>query len=436
MGKCNHCGGWNTFVEETVQIRPNNGNSSQRLDSRKPILVSEIKDELRQQRLLTGIRELDRVLGGGIVQGSLILLGGEPGIGKSTLLLQLAIALPEQRKVLYVSGEESETQLKMRADRLPAGNENCYIVNENNTQAILQHLEELQPDLVIIDSIQTLQTNNLESAAGTISQIRETAAELQKYAKTTSTPIFLVGHITKDGTLAGPKILEHIVDVVLQFEGDRNYGYRMVRAVKNRFGSIAEIGIFEMTATGLREVSNPSEMLVSHHSEDTTGIAIAATVEGLRPFLIETQALVSPAVYSNPQRATTGFDLRRLGMLLAVLEKRCGLKLMAKDIFLNIAGGIRTDDPASDLSVIAAILSSNFDIPIDSKTCFAAEVGLSGEIRPVSRIEQRINEAEKLGYRRMFISAYNVKETHAHRIHVFRINKIDELLPALFASNR
>lgn len=398
----------------------------------KPVLVSEIEDNQQSQRLFTGIQELNRVLGGGIVPGSLILLGGEPGIGKSTLLLQLALSLPKHQKVLYVSGEESDLQLKMRADRLPQSNANCFIVNENNTQTILQHIENISPDLVVIDSIQTLQTNELESSAGTISQIRETAAELQRYAKSNATPVFLVGHITKDGSLAGPKVLEHLVDVVLQFEGDRNYGYRIVRAVKNRFGSISEIGIFEMTANGLREVSNPSEMLISNHSDDTNGIAIAATVEGMRPFLIETQALVSPAVYSNPQRSTTGFDIRRLGMLLAVLEKRCGLRLMSKDIFLNIAGGIRTDDPATDLAVIAAIMSSNFDIPIDTKCCFAAEIGLSGEIRPVSRIEQRINEAEKLGYNKIFISAYNGKEITSSRIKIIRIAKIDELLPALF----
>ncbi len=433
MGRCPHCGEWNTFVEEIVQNETSTAKTFSCGQSQsKPVHLDEIRVENNAQRMLTSIEEINRVLGGGIVPGSLILLGGEPGIGKSTLLLQLALSLPQHQKVLYVSGEESEMQLKMRADRIPNENGNCYIVNETNTQIIFRHIEQTRPNLVIIDSIQTLQTQALESSAGTISQIRECTAELQRFAKATSTPVFLVGHITKDGSLAGPKILEHVVDVVLQFEGDRNYGYRIVRAMKNRFGSISEIGIFEMTSTGLREVPNPSEMLISNHSEDTNGIAIAATVEGLRPFLIETQALVSPAVYSNPQRSSNGFDIRRLGMLLAVLEKRCGMKLMTKDIFLNIAGGLRPDDPATDLAVLAAILSSHFDIPIDNKTCFAAEIGLSGEIRPVSRVEQRINEAEKLGYKRIFISAYNGKEISAHKIKVVKISKIDELLPALF----
>ena len=323
----------------------------------------------------------------------------------------------------------------MRAERLAASGlpdgDNFLILCSNSLEEVFDHIREVEPDLVVIDSIQTLQTDELESSAGTISQIRETAAELQRYAKANATPFILVGHITKDGSLAGPKVLEHLVDVVLQFEGDRNYGYRIVRAIKNRFGSISEIGIFEMTANGLREVNNPSEMLISNHPDDTNGIAIASTIEGLRPFLIEIQALVSPAVYSNPQRSTTGFDIRRLGMLLAVLEKRYGLKLMSKDIFLNIAGGIRTDDPATDLAVIVAIMSSNFDIPVDSKSCFAAEIGLSGEILPVSRIEQRINEAEKLGYNKIYISTYNGKVTSS-RIQIIRIAKLDELLPELF----
>ncbi|MBO4282109.1 MAG: DNA repair protein RadA [Bacteroidales bacterium] len=433
VGRCKQCGEWNTYVEERVTVSPaaSGGGKSVSAES-KPLPLSEIRAGGDENRIHTSIQEINRVLGGGIVPGSLMLLGGEPGIGKSTLLLQLALSLPQHQKVLYVSGEESELQLKMRADRLPETNDNCYIVNENNTEVIFRHMEKLLPDLVIIDSIQTLQTPALESSAGTISQIRETTAELQRFAKATATPVFLVGHITKDGSLAGPKILEHMVDVVLQFEGERNYGYRIVRAVKNRFGSISEIGIFEMTATGLREVQNPSEMLISNHSDDANGIAIAATMEGLRPFLIETQALVSPSVYSTPQRSANGFDIRRLGMLLAVLEKRCGMRLMAKDIFLNIAGGLRPDDPATDLAVVTAILSSHFDIPIDSKTCFAAEIGLSGEVRPVSRVDQRIGEAEKLGYQRIFISAYNGKETAAHRIKVQRISKIDELLPALF----
>jgi DNA repair protein RadA/Sms len=360
-------------------------------------------------------------------------LGGEPGIGKSTLLLQLALSLPEETRVLYVSGEESETQLKMRADRLKQRNRDCYIVNETNTQTIFQHIESIKPQLLIMDSIQTLQTNTLESSAGTVSQIRETTAELQRFAKTTAIPVFLIGHITKDGSLAGPKVLEHIVDAVLQFEGDRNYTYRIVRATKNRFGSVSELGIFEMQQSGLREVLNPSEILISQHSEETSGIAIAVTIEGLRPFLIEIQALVSPSVYGNPQRSSTGFDLRRMGMLLAVLEKRCGLKLNAKDVFLNITGGIYADDPASDLAVIAAIVSSALDIPVDSKVCFVGEIGLSGEIRPVNRIDQRINEARKLGYKRIFISSYNPKDLQANNIEIVRLSKIEKLIPALFS---
>ena len=436
VGRCHQCGEWNTFEEEVLpsENHPANRSGAQQVKSR-PVHLSEIAPSTGSRRILTGIQEINRVLGGGIVPGSVILLGGEPGIGKSTLLLQLALSLPEKRKVLYVSGEESEMQLKMRAERLPDSHSDCFIVNENNTQAIFRHLEEVKPDLLIIDSIQTLQTDALESSAGTISQIRETASELQRYAKTAGVPVFLVGHITKDGTLAVPKVLEHIVDVVLQFEGDRNYGYRIVRAAKHRFGSISEIGIFEMCQNGLREVINPSEMLISNHSEDANGIAIAATVEGIRPFLIETQALVSPAVYGTPQRSANGFDGRRLGMLLAVLEKRCGMKLMAKDIFLNITGGLRPDDPATDLAVIAAIISSHFDLPIDSKSCFAAEIGLSGEVRPVSRVEQRINEAEKLGYQRIFISAYNGGISGTHKIKIVRISKIDELLPALSVKN-
>lgn len=436
IGKCRQCGEWNTYVEEIISTNPSGNHHPIEGIKHKstPVHLSEIRPSDNARRLQTGILELNRVLGGGIVPGSLILLGGEPGIGKSTLLLQLALSLPQHHMVLYVSGEESEMQIKMRAERLPNNSANCYIVNENNTQMIFQHIEQLKPDLLIVDSIQTMQTDLLESAAGSISQIRETTAELQRFAKMTSTPVFLVGHITKDGTLAGPKILEHIVDVVLQFEGEKNYGYRIVRAVKNRFGSISEIGIFEMTTAGLREVSNPSEMLISNHSEDANGIAIAATIEGLRPFLIETQALVSPAVFSTPQRSSNGFDLRRLSMLLAVLEKRGGMKLMAKDIFLNIAGGLRPDDPATDLAVVASMLSSHFDIPIDSKTCFAAEVGLSGEVRPVSRVEQRIGEAEKLGYRRIFISTYNGKDTPHHKISIVKIAKIDELLPTLFVN--
>ena len=431
VGKCRNCGQWNTYVEEVIQSSSSNKSQSDIVKS-VPRRVEEIESNQSFLRMDSGIIELNRVLGGGIVPGSIILLGGEPGIGKSTLLLQLALSIPSEATVLYVSGEESELQLKMRADRLQQKNSNCYIVNETNTQAILQHIDAIKPQLIIIDSIQTLHTNVLESSAGTVSQIRETTHELQHLAKNTAVPIFLIGHITKDGSLAGPKILEHIVDAVLQFEGDRNYGYRIVRATKNRFGSVSEIGIFEMLQTGLREVINPSEILISQHAEDTSGIAIAVTVEGLRPFLIEIQALVSPSVYGNPQRSSTGFDLRRMGMLLAVLEKKCGLKLNAKDVFLNITGGIYSDDPAGDLAVIAAIVSSALDIPIDSKTCFAGEIGLSGEIRPVNRIDQRINEAKKLGYKRIFVSSYNPKDVHAENIEIIRVPKIEKLIPALF----
>lgn len=431
VGKCRNCGEWNTYVEEVIQSASST-KQQHALQKSQAIRIQDIDNTENTQRIDTGIEEINRVLGGGIVAGSLILLGGEPGIGKSTLLLQLALSQPTNINVLYVSGEESELQLKMRADRMKLTNNNCFIVNETNTQAIFQHIEAINPQLLIIDSIQTLHTNIIESSAGSVSQIRESTAELQRFAKTTAIPVFLIGHITKDGSLAGPKVLEHIVDVVLQFEGDRNYGYRIVRAMKNRFGSVSELGIFEMQQTGLREVSNPSEILISQHSEDVNGIAIAATIEGLRPFLIETQALVSPAVYGNPQRSSTGFDLRRLSMLLAVLEKKCGLKLNAKDVFLNITGGIHINDPAADLAIVASIMSSMFDLTIDSNICFTGEIGLSGEIRPVSRIEQRISEAKKLGFKRIYISSYNPKELNTSGIEIIRLSKIEKLLTTLF----
>ncbi|NLK56404.1 MAG: DNA repair protein RadA [Bacteroidales bacterium] len=431
VGKCKNCGEWNTYVEEVIQT-PSAANKQTHKYHSQAVRIQEIDSTQNLQRIDSGIEEVNRILGGGIVPGSIVLLGGEPGIGKSTLLLQLALSLPTAMTVLYVSGEESELQLKMRADRINKTNKNCFIINETNTQNIFQHIDNIQPQLLIIDSIQTLQTNTIESSAGSISQIRETTSELQRFAKTTSIPVFLIGHITKDGSLAGPKVLEHIVDVVLQFEGDRNYGYRIVRAIKNRFGSVAELAIFEMQQTGLREVSNPSEILISQHNEDVNGIGIAATIEGLRPFLIETQALVTPAVYGNPQRSSTGFDLRRLGMLLAVLEKKCGLKVNTKDVYLNITGGIHVDDPAADLAVVAAIMSSLFDITIDYKTCFAGEVGLSGEIRPVSRVEQRINEAKKLGFSNIFISSNNSKDIAISGINIVRVSKVANLLKKLF----
>jgi DNA repair protein RadA/Sms len=424
LGRCKNCGQWNTFVEEIVQSSAEKSKTVFAAQS-IPQLISDISDQ-PLSRTSSAIGELDRVLGGGIVGGSLVLLGGDPGIGKSTLMLQLALALPHT-KVLYVSGEESSMQIKLRAARLNQQNDLCYIVNETNTQAIFAHIDEIKPDVVIIDSIQTLQTALIESSAGTVSQIRETAAELQRFAKQTATPVFLIGHITKDGLLAGPKVLEHIVDVVLQFEGDRNHGYRLVRATKNRFGSIAEIGIFDMLQSGLREVANPSEILISQRDEDTAGVAIAVTVEGLRPMLIEVQSLVTPAIYGSPQRSATGFDLRRLGMLLAVLEKKCGHKFGVKDVFFNVAGGIRTEDPAVDLAIVASLLSSSLDIPISSKDCFSGEISLSGEVRPVSRVEQRIGEAQKLGYKRIFISSGNQKQTQNFKIKIVQIAKIEEL---------
>ncbi len=407
MGKCPSCGEWNTLVEEVIHRDEKKGYRMPDTGSRKPVRLSELPLE-SEQRIDIRDAELNRVLGGGVVPGSVVLIGGEPGIGKSTLMLQVALKCSDVQ-VLYITGEESTQQIRMRAERIWAKSEHCEVLTETNTQNIFQILESMKPGLIIVDSIQTLQTDTIESSAGSISQIRECAGEFQKYSKITGIPVFLIGHITKDGTLAGPKVLEHMVDTVLQFEGDRNYGYRLLRSLKNRFGSTSELGIYEMNDRGLREVSNPSEILLSHRDEPVSGIAIAAMVEGLRPMLIETQALVSSAVYGTPQRSATGFDVRRLNMLLAVLEKRSGFRLGSKDVFLNIAGGLRVEDPSIDLAVVAAILSSNADAPIDSKTCFAAEVGLSGEIRPVSRIEQRISEAEKLGFSRICISKYNLK---------------------------
>lgn len=436
IGKCPSCGEWNTYVEELVvkeDKRPGwQGSTGSFKRVNKPTLVTDIEHNT-EQRIVLSDNELNRVLGGGLVAGSLVLLGGEPGIGKSTLMLQIALQQPGI-KTLYVSGEESNQQIKMRAERIGIKNEQCYILAETNTQNLFKQIEDVQPDLVIIDSIQTLSTSFIESSPGSVSQIRECTGELLKFAKESGTPVVLIGHITKEGSIAGPKVLEHMVDVVLQFEGDRNYIFRIVRAIKNRFGSTAEMGIYEMITNGLREVSNPSEILISYRDEYLSGIAIAATMEGVRPMLIETQALVSTAVYGVPQRSTTGFDARRLNMLLAVLEKRCGFRLAAKDVFLNIAGGIRVDDPATDLAIVCSILSSAEDIAIPGKTCFAAEVGLSGEIRPVNRIENRIMEAEKLGFDRIFISKFNQKglDLKKYNIQVVFTSKIEEVFKGLF----
>ena len=410
FGKCPACGEWNTCVEEKVRSEKLGVRSEELKTKNAAVPIKEITNA-EEQRIILPYEELNRVLGGGLVLGSLVLVGGEPGIGKSTLLLQTALQLTG-KKVLYISGEESQTQIKMRADRIGIKNENCLILTETDTKEILSHFKEVQPDIVIVDSIQTLNSPYVDATAGSITQIRETAAEMNKIAKSYQVPVFLIGHITKDGSIAGPKILEHIVDTVLQFEGDRHYGFRILRTIKNRFGSASELGIFEMNATGLREVTNPSEFLLSQRDEEVSGIAIAATMEGQRPMLIETQALVSTAAYGTPQRSATGFDIRRMNMLLAVLEKRAGFKLGMKDVFLNIAGGIRSDDPALDLSVVAAVLSSNADIPIDNRCCFAAE------IRAVTRIEARIAEADKLGFEKIFVSKYNAKGLNTSRFHI------------------
>lgn len=428
LGKCPSCQAWNSFVEEVIQKEKDQpygfGNASQRIA--KPKLVQEIEVD-SEQRIVLKDEELNRVLGGGIVPGSLVLFGGEPGIGKSTLMLQLAVSNP-QLKVLYISGEESEKQIRMRGERIGFENKQCYILTETSTQNIFKQVEEVQPDLMIIDSIQTLHTAQIESSPGSVSQIRECTAEIMRFAKQTATPVFLIGHITKDGSLAGPKVLEHMVDTVLQFEGDQNHIYRLLRSLKNRFGSTNELGIYEMTGDGLRQVPNPSEVLISRNEEKLSGVAIAATLEGIRPLLIEVQALVSTAAYGTPQRSATGFDTKRLNMLLAVLEKRCGFKLAQKDVFLNITGGIRIDDPAIDLAVVSAVLSSNIDIALDSKTIFSAEVGLTGEIRPVNRVDQRIAEAEKLGFNSIIISKYNKGiDPKLFKIEIIQVGKIEEV---------
>ncbi|CEN42404.1 DNA repair protein RadA homolog [Capnocytophaga canis] len=432
QGQCYACKQWNTIVEEIIQKETKKAWQDYTPKSKKApkyVPISEISTQ-EETRLNSNNNELNNVLGGGIVPGSVTLLGGEPGIGKSTLLLQTALNLPY--KTLYVSGEESERQIKMRADRIVHKLDNCFILTETKTQNIFQQIKELQPEIVIIDSIQTLQSDYIEASAGSVSQVRECASELIKFAKTTHTPVILIGHITKDGQIAGPKILEHMVDTVLQFEGDRNHVYRILRSLKNRFGSTSELGIYEMLSNGLREVSNPSEILISKTEETISGTAIAATLEGMRPLMIEIQALVSTAVYGTPQRSATGFNAKRLNMLLAVLEKRAGFRLGAKDVFLNITGGINIDDPATDLGVAMAILSSNEDIAIEKNICFAGEVGLGGEIRPVQRVEQRITEAEKLGFTTIFVSKYSKVALKNTAINIVKVAKIEDAIQELF----
>jgi DNA repair protein RadA/Sms len=430
LGKCPSCNEWNSFVEEhiTKKTSSKEGYISSKINH--PKLISEI-DYSNEKRIVTNDKELNRVLGGGIVPGSLILLGGDPGIGKSTLLLQFALS-SKSKKILYVSGEESEKQIKMRAERINQDSNHCFILTETSTNNIFKEIEKLQPDILVIDSIQTIHTSSLESTPGSVSQIRECTSELIKFAKETGTAVFLIGHINKDGAIAGPKVLEHMVDTVLQFEGDRNYIYRILRTVKNRFGSASELGVYEMTQDGLREVSNPSEILISERDSPTSGVGIAATIEGARPLLVEIQSLVSTAVYGNPQRSATGFDTKRMNMLLAVLEKRCGFKLGAKDVFLNITGGIKINDTAIDLAVVCSILSSDQDISLDTLVCFAGEIGLSGEIRAVNRIENRIKEAEKLGYKKIIISKYNKLGGSKFNIEVQKFGKIEELFRILF----
>jgi len=435
IGKCPSCKEWNTYSEEIVLKDKDKQNHNVFFTSNShPQLITEVST-LDVQRIDTYCLELNRVLGGGLVPGSLVLIGGEPGIGKSTLLLQIALSIKEY-KILYITGEESAQQIKIRAERIEilSKKNNCFILCETNLENIFLHLEKEKPGIIIIDSIQTLFTDKIESSPGSVSQIRECTALILKYAKLYSTAVLLIGHINKEGNIAGPKVLEHIVDCVLQFEGDHNYMYRILRATKNRYGSTSEIGIFEMQSSGLKEINNPSELLLSQYDSQHSGIAISATIEGIRAFLIEVQALVSSAVYGTPQRSSTGFDLRRLNMLLAVLEKRAGFRLASKDVFLNIAGGIKVDDPAIDLAVICSILSSDLDIPIDKNICFAGEVGLSGEIRPVNRIEQRISEAQKLGFLQIFISKYNKTSIDFSKfnIKINFVNKVEDVFRLLF----
>ena len=435
VGRCPACGEWNTMVEERTpakRAKTFSPDGTNRLQRSKPVAVSQIQAS-EEMRYTMPSAEFNRVLGGGLVAGSMILIGGEPGIGKSTLILQNILSI-RSRRILYVSGEESASQLKMRADRIGRASDNCFIVCETSLEAILDHVREVQPQILIIDSIQTIASEALESAAGSVGQVRECAATLLKLAKQTGIPVMLVGHITKEGSLAGPKVLEHIVDAVFQFEGDSQFMYRILRGVKNRFGSTSEIGIYEMTQRGLREVTNPSEMLLSHGDETLSGVAIGITLDGIRPFLIEAQALVSTAAYGTPQRSVTGFDAKRMNMLLAVLEKRVGFKLAQKDVFLNIAGGLKVNDPALDLAVIAAILSSNIDIAISRRVCFAGEIGLSGEIRPVVRMEQRLIEAEKMGMEEIIIPPKCLKgvDTSSFNLKIIEAPKVEDAFKALF----
>ena len=436
-GRCPSCGAWNSMVEERVSPSPRKSPATRTRTTPNrsvPQKVSEIKAS-EEARIHMPSEELNRVLGGGLVSGSLVLIGGEPGIGKSTLVLQNILSI-KSRRILYVSGEESAMQIKLRADRIGRMSDNCYIVTETSLETIFEHIAEIEPQLLIVDSIQTIASDAIESAAGSVSQVRECAASLLRYAKEENVPVLLIGHINKEGSLAGPKVLEHIVDAVLQFEGDRHYMYRILRSIKNRFGSTSELGIYEMVQRGLREVTNPSELLVSQSGEGVlSGTAIGVTLEGVRPFLIETQALVSTAAYGTPQRSVTGFDAKRMNMLLAVLEKRVGFKLAQKDVFLNIAGGLKVNDPALDLSVICAILSSNVDMAIARDVCMSGEVGLTGEIRPITRIEQRILEAEKLGFSNIIVPRHNLKgfDTSKLKIQITEVAKVEEAFRALFA---
>lgn len=436
VGKCPSCGTWNSFIQEVIHKDSTaNGSSWDNYhEEKRNVKTIALKDILtsEQERIITPDPELNRVLGGGIVAGSIVLIAGEPGIGKSTLFLQNALQMQNIR-TLYISGEESEQQIKMRADRLGITNPEFYLLTETSTQVIFQEIKKLKPQLVIVDSIQTIQSTSIDSSAGSISQIREATSELQRFAKETSTPVFLIGHITKDGTIAGPKLLEHMVDTVLQFEGDRHYAYRILRTIKNRFGSTSELGIYQMTGEGMKAVTNPSEILITQKEDQLSGIAIASTIEGMRPLLIEVQALVTQSVYGTPQRTVTGFDLRRLQLLLAVLEKRGGFHFGMKDVFLNIVGGIKVEDPSIDLAVLSALLSSYEDQPLSPHICFAGEIGLSGEIRAVNRIEQRIAEAEKLGFEKIILSKYNKGiNVKSYQIEIIQMGRVEELYQYLF----